>query len=174
MASNWQSQRGQINHNWLQNGVLVALKKAPGLISGKVRTRNLRRSLSDAIRSWEERRREIPGLLGRFEQEMSPRVFFDRVPLCRCKPETKKWLIPLVHSLWLQREDVEAKLRAAEDAYEAAERQYGTVREALEKLPETPDFAELKPFESILRDFTSACETLSRAISAFPHEIKVV
>ncbi len=173
MTSNWQTDRGQLNHNWLQNGVLVGLHHAVNLSSGMVRSQNVRVSLSDDVERWKERRNEVPEFLDRFENEMSPKVFFDRIPLCRCSPDTKSWLIPLIHELWLGREKIQEKIGAAKDAYATAEQAYTVVHVDLEKMPMTPTIEDLWPFERVLREFTVACETLSKAISALPHEIRV-
>lgn len=172
MASNWQTDRGQLNHNWLQNGVLVALNHAVRLASGGVRSSVVRQALVADVLRWDERRNEVPRFLGRFENEMSPKVFFDRIPLCRCSAETKDWLIPLTHELWLRREKVQEKIGKAKDAYDTAERAYEAVHADIKKMPKSPTIEDLWPFERLLREFTTACEALSHAISALPHEIR--
>lgn len=174
MASNWQTDRGQINHNWLQNGVLVALNHAVRIAAGGVRASSVRQSLTEDVARWYERRSEVPEFLDRFESEMSPQVFFDRIPLCRCSHDTKAWLIPLIHELWLGREKVREKIGTAKEAYETAERAYAVVHADLEKMPMTPTIEDLWPFERVLREFMAACENLSKAISVLPHEIRVV
>jgi regulator of sirC expression with transglutaminase-like and TPR domain len=113
-------------------------------------------------------------LLRRFENEMSPRIFFYQIPLCRCSDESKSWLVPLTHELWLRREKVKKKIDTAMEAYEAAEKAYETAHAALEQLPEAPTIEDLGPFKRILREFTTACETLSRVISVFPDESRCV
>ncbi|MCC5846786.1 MAG: hypothetical protein JJU29_01735 [Verrucomicrobia bacterium] len=172
MKNEWQTDRGQLNHNWLQNGVLVALNHAERIASDGVRSSVVRQTLAEDIQRWDERRIELPAFLDRFENEMSPKVFFERAPLCRCSAETKQWLIPLTHELWLGREKVQEKMAAAKQAYETAEQKYEVVHADLESMPETPTMEDLQPFERVLREFTTACESLSKAISAFPHEIR--
>jgi hypothetical protein len=174
VASNWQADRGQINHNWLQNGVLVGLHHALNISSGMVRSQNARGSLLEDVQRWQERRNELPEFLGRFENEMSPKVLFDRIPLCRCSIETRRWLIPLTHELWFRREKVQDKIGAAKEAYDNAELTYRAVQSNLGNIPESPTLEDLRPFERLLREFMTACEYLSRAISALPHEIRVV
>lgn len=174
MVNNWQTDRGQLNHNWLQNGVLVALNHALGITTGTVRTRNIRQTLIEDIERWQERRQELPALLARFEDEMSPKIFFDREPLSNCTEEDRSWLLPITHDLWLQREKVKEKIDAATAAYEAAEKAYEPLHAALGQLPEAPTKEEAGAFERLLREFTTSCETLSHAISAFPHEIRCV
>jgi hypothetical protein len=174
VSSRWQIDRGQLNHNWLQNGVLVGLHHALNISSGMVRSQNARGSLLEDVQRWQERRNELPAFLGRFENEMSPKVLFDRIPLCRCSVETRKWLIPLTHELWLRREKVQEKIALVKEAYKVAERTYERVHADLQKIPLTPTIEELWLFERLLREFTAACEDLSLAISALPHEIRVV
>lgn len=174
MASNWQTYRGQLNHNWLQNGVLVGLHHALNISSGMVRTQNARGALSEDVQRWQERHNEFSVFVGRFENEMSPKTVFDCMPLCRCSAETKGWLIPLTHELWLMREQVQEKVGLAKKAYEVAERTYERVQANLQNMPLTPTIEDLSLFARLLREFTTACEDLSRAISAFPCEIQVV
>ena len=174
MTLKWQIDRGQLNHNWLQNGVLVGLHHALGVAAGTVRPRNIRQTLAEDVLRWQERRQMVPQLLDRFENEMSPKVFFERIPLCRCSAETKGWLIPLTHDLWLRREKVQVKIATASKAYDTTERTYEAVQADLEKMPQSPTIEDLWPFERLLRAFTTACESLSSAISALPNEIHCV
>ena len=173
VTSKWQTDRGQLNHNWLQNGVLVALNHALGLVSGRVRSGNIVRTLTEDVHRWRERGAEIPPLLHRFEEEMSPRVYFTRPPLSRCRDETKQWLIPLIHHLWMCREQVTTQVGEAVAAHQVAELSYENVHEALQSLPALPSSEDLHRLEPLLREFTVACEALSRTISALPHEIRV-
>jgi hypothetical protein len=174
VLSRWQIERGQLNHNWLQNGVLVALNHAVRIASGDVRSSVVRQALTEDIQRWDERRTEVPGFLERFENEMSPKVFFDRVPLFRCSDETKGWLIPLTHELWLRRETVREKIGKAKMVFAHANQVYETVHADLAKIPESPSIEDLKPFGRLLHEFTVACEALSKAISSLPHEIRCV
>jgi hypothetical protein len=174
VASIWLVDREQLNHNWLQNGVLVALNHALSVVAGTVRPRKIRQTLDEDVRRWQERRQEVPELLNRFENEMSPKVFFDRAPLCRCTDETKGWLIPLTHELWLRREKVKEKIGTAKDAYDTVERTYQAVQSDLGKMPEFPNIQDLWPFERQLREFIVSCEALSRTISTFPHEVHCI
>jgi len=170
----WQISRGQLNHNWLQNGVLIALNHAVGVVAGTVRTRNARQTLAEDVKRWEEREEEVPAFLDRFEDEMSPKIFFQHAPLSRCSDETPNWLIPLTHELWLKRENVKEKVGRAREAYELAVLTYRAVCAELERLSEAPTAEDIQRFSPALREFTGACEALSRAISAFPHEVRCV
>ncbi len=174
MTTNWQNDRAQLSHNWLQNGVIVALYHAMGVVIGRVRVREVRKTLNEDIIRWCERHHEFSDLLIRFEAEMSPKVFFDQVPLCRCSDETKEWLIPLTHELWMRRENVKEKNASAMVAFQTVECAYEKACSAFEALPESPVAEDMELLGLRLRDMTTACETLARAISAFPHEIRCV
>lgn len=174
MATSWQTCRGQLNHSWLQNGVLVALNHALALTEGRVRTRNLQAALLEATGRWEEQRREIPKLVSEFEEEMSPCALFDQLPLGRCQPRFRAWLVPTVHVLWLRREGVPEKVKAARTAYDDAQCRYAAACAVLGALPEVPSTGELELLGQLLRELVAACQALSRAISAFPHEVRVI
>jgi hypothetical protein len=170
----WQMDRSRLNHNWLQNSVLVALHHAVNVTAGRVLLGNPKRVLVEDVARWKERRQDVLELLGRFESEMSPSVLFGQIPLIRCSNETKDWLVPLTHELWLRREKVQEKMDAASDAYKSAESAYKTVKEALDALPESPTVDDLGPIELLLRAFTASCEALSRVVSTLPNEIRCV
>lgn len=172
--SKWQIDRGQLNHNWLQNGVLVGLNHALSIVNGSVRTSKVRKSLTNNVLRWQERKMELRELLVRFENEMSPRVLFETLPLCRCSEETKKWLVPIIHELWLKRENIMTKISVARESYQKVEVAFAQVSQSLNKLPETPAGEDYVSFVITLRLFTAACETLSQSISALPQEIRCV
>jgi hypothetical protein len=171
VPTSWQIQRSQLNHNWLQNGVLVGLNHALGVTSGRLKPKKVHQVLSRDIQIWKERRREVPTLLDKLESEMSPRVLFNRIPLRLCKDETKQWLIPLIHGYWLRREKIREKIRTAKKTYHDAERNYLLVKAGLDGMPESAEVREMKACERRLREFKDSCEALSLAISALPREI---
>ena len=174
MNSKWQIDRGQLNHNWLQNGVIVALNHAFGITSGKVRPINVRQTLFDDLDRWQERHQELPILIDRFEDEMSPKIYFDHEPLSNCTEEVRGWLLPLTHDLWLLRERVKEKIDTAMSAYKVANQAYEQLHSALVQLSNVPKCEELGSFQLLLQEFMNACETLSQAISVFPQEIRCV
>ena len=171
LVNEWQMQRGYLNHNWLQNGVLVALNHARVVVSDKVRAKNARQTMEDDISRWPERREDLVRLLRRFEEEMSPKVYFSFPPLSRCTNDIKRWLIPFTHERWLVRENVKDKIKTALAAHKSAERAFKVTRITLNKLPEPATLASLQRVDSSLKDFISACETLSEAISVLPNRI---
>lgn len=168
----WQVDRGQLNHNWLQNSVLIGLRHALSTVSGGVRPANIRKTIVEDILRWQERRHDLSLLLERFENEMSPKVFFDVLPLSRCSDETKAWLVPVTHELWLQREMVKEKISANLMAFEYGQKCYQALNAALEKVPEAASVEDVQALEPLLLEFTKACEALSGSISSLPHEIR--
>ncbi len=170
MYYRWQDERNQLNHNWLQNGVLVALNHALSVVSGNVRCSSARRTLTEDVARWTERSGDMPGFLDRCENEMSPRALFRIVPLCRCSDETKRWLEPLIHERWLEREQIHEKIFRAKSYYASAEHHYGILLALLRGLSNSPD-DDISSCLKALHDFTGECQNLSNAISALPHEI---
>lgn len=174
MKTAWQTERGQLNHNWLQNGVLVSLNHALRVVDGKVRSANMHQTLGEDVARWQERRGDIEALLGRFEDEMSPKALFEHEPLRRCTQQIRLWLTPLVHELWMGREKVAEKIDRAMDAYHSAEQAYNQVRSELDQLPVEIAPQGLLPFKQSLDEFIAACDALSQSISALPDEIRCV
>lgn len=174
MVSKWQADRSHINHGWLQNGVLVGLRHAQGISRGAVRSRSPGKAISEDVMRWSERRQEVPQLLDRFEVEMSPRVLFERIPLVRCTEETKRWLIPIIHELWLTRGHFDERIAQAREAYDAVEGAYKDMLNAVQKLPGSPSSSDLNDVDHSLNAFATSCEWLSRCISDLPRDIRCV
>jgi hypothetical protein len=170
-VASWQTDRSQLNHNWLQNVVLVGLRHALEIVAGGVRPHGVHRALSADVLRWAVRGQETRRLLLRFEEEMSPRLFFDVPPLSRCSLETKGWLVPVTHQLWLSRERVADGIAAGLAAYDAVEHAYGAVAAALQALPDAMTAEDLREFRVPLETFAAACESLSHAISDLPRRI---
>ncbi|MCX7176045.1 MAG: hypothetical protein NT159_19400 [Proteobacteria bacterium] len=171
MLPQWQIERGQLNHNWLQNGVLVALNHALSISFGMVRPGDIPRTLTEDVGRWPERRAELSLLLDRFEDEMSPKIHFAYPPLSHCPAETLDWLKPLVHELWLQRWGILEKIDAAKDAYRAADRAFLPVVSALSNLPRTPAPDDLRLVSLLLQTFIEQCQALADSISALPQRV---
>ncbi|MBK5275592.1 MAG: hypothetical protein JJE30_11140 [Desulfuromonadales bacterium] len=170
ISPQWQIDRGQLNHNWLQNGVVVALNHASGICTGTVRPRDITRSLSEDINRWQERSTELSSLLNRFVVEMSPRIYFNSPPLSRCPEETRSWLEPLTHELWLQR-GMREKIDAAKAAYQKADSAFQKIYAELSNLPSSPTTDDLKPACSQLQTLIARCQALADSISALPHRV---
>ena len=173
-TSKWQIDRGQLNHNWLQNVVLVGLGHSFEVCAGGVKPYSVRRALLMDVLPWHTRRAELHQLLRRFENEMTPKMFFDLPPLSRCSVATKEWLVPVTHQLWLAREKVPEKISSALSAYVATEHAYNPLCAAVEALPEDSTVESLEPIELLLKTFAKACESLARSISALPRSISYI
>ena len=174
MKTNWQTDRGQLNHNWLQNSVLVALNHALRVADGKISSRNLYQTMYEDIVRWQERSCEIPELITRFNEEMSPKVFFEHEPLHRCAREIRSWLVPLIHELWVRREKVSEKIKTAMASYDTAEQAYKNLHSRIKDLSQEQAEEDLVVIRQILNDFIHACEKLSLSISNFPQKIRCV
>ena len=174
MKTSWQTDRGQLNHNWLQNSVLVALNHALRVADGKISSRNPYRTMYEDIVRWQERNCEIPKLIARFNEEMSPKVFFEHEPLNRCATEIRSWLVPAIHELWVRREKVSEKINTAMTSYDTAEQAYKNLYSRMKDLSQEQAAEDLSSIRQILNDFIQACEMLSLSISNFPHTIRCV
>lgn len=174
MSLRWQADRSHINHGWLQNGVLVGLRHAQSISRGTVRSRAPRGVISENVWRWMEGRGEVLRLLNRFEDEMSPRVLFQIAPLCRCSDATKRWLVPVIHELWMDRGRIREKIKEVQTAYEAVERTYEDALAVIERLPVSPSSTELHPVDEALGSLATSCEQLSQFISALPRDIQCV
>lgn len=152
----------------------MSLRHAQGISRGAVRSSSSRRAISEDVLRWRERRGEVPQLLERFETEMSPRALFDLLPLSRCTEATRRWLIPVIHELWLARGHLREKIAKAMKAYGEAERVYEHALAEIEKLSDSPSIAELLEIDKSLNAFTTSCELLSRCISDLPRDIRCV
>jgi hypothetical protein len=171
ISPQWQVDRGLLNHNWLQNGVLVALNHALNVASGKVRARDVKETLIQDIHRWQERQAELTALLGRFEEEMSPNVLFEQIPLSRLSPETRNWLLPLAHHLWLLRTGAGDKIHAAMVAFREAAQAFRVVDSALIDLNGTPTSDNLRLVSVLLQAFIERADNLAESISALPSRI---
>ncbi len=171
MAPRWQRERDQLNHNWLQNVVLMAANHALGVTAGAVIAGDARQTLAEDIRHWRERGGEISVLLDRLEAEMSPAVYFKIPPMSLCPDDTKRWLVPLTHELWRRRNRLGGAIARARACHSGVESVFQDLTSLLDGMPQGMDAASLKRIDPVLQQFTSQCRALSGAISALPREV---
>lgn len=169
ISPQWQMERGWVNHVWLQN-VLVTLNHAERVCFGEVRPRDIIKSLSEDINCWQEQSPKLASLLDRFETEMSPRIYFDFPPLSNYPKETRSWLEPLTHELWLKR-GMREKIEATKAAYKKTDNAFKRCYSALARLSPSPAPDDLKPFCSKLQILIKCCQALFSFISALPHRV---
>jgi hypothetical protein len=172
IALNWRVERGQLNHNWLQNSVLVGARHALSILDGRVRTTNLIQILKDDVWRWRERNHELTSLLSRFEEEMSPKTLFCQLPLSRCSDQTKEWLVPLIHDIWLHRHNVRERIREIEESYRRAEKSFVNLSIAIASVPETCGIQDVRDLRPLFTQFADSCENLATGISSLPHELQ--
>src|ERR1039457_499178 len=97
-AAEWQKRRGELNHDWLKNRLILPLSKWLNIIDGDVEDPGFQsETLRLLLREWVESYPKIVTLLKDVESEMSPRSLFEEAPLHRCDPETLQWLPALCH-----------------------------------------------------------------------------
>jgi len=171
MKDNWQQKRSVLNHDWLKNEFIKLLDSFI-LDLASMSNWNTREEmfLREDLTTWETNSPEIRMLLLNAESALSPSTFLDRPPLNACPHDTKDWLGPLIHHLWLVRVPVKQWISEALNAYEESEKKYLTIQKNL-KLALKNNAMDLKPeFER----FADAVLKLSKAISRLPHKIEVV
>jgi len=171
MTPYWQTRRSSFNHDWLKNkylnrltGFLERLKTPdPDIV-------RLARFIEEDFPEWEMRRDEILNLVASFEEEMSPRSLFEQGQLNQCDENTKRWLLELVHTLWMVRYPVKEWVITTREAIQIANDKYDHIAKKLKGqkvgLP-----GNLKSLLTFFLEFKGACERLSKTISYFPHEV---
>lgn len=102
LTPEWQTERSRFNHDWLQNELinhLIALMALPE------DTLN-RQSIAINIKQWEEQISRIQNLIDSIEYDMSPARLFEQPPLSNLAECHKKWMIPLLHKYWCEKNNI--------------------------------------------------------------------
>lgn len=174
MQENWQKRRSVFNHDWLKNQFMPALAKLINIIDHRVRDDNFVESfLTLTLPVWEPHLSELMSILRDFENEMSPRRLFDRLPLSGCSPQTREWLASVTHSLWLRRKPVDQWIAEAIRQAEMTNSAYIRIRQKLQNGVTARTVGSLQPIRSQFAEFRDCCEALASAISQFPREVDV-
>lgn len=110
----WATRRARLSHDLVSNRLVQRLMGLQRMAEGRV-------ELAEAPDyglggMWAQIRAECRELHATLFLEMSPRALFEEPPLCHCSEETKVWLIPYTHQLWLQRTEAEARAADLEAA----------------------------------------------------------
>jgi len=169
--SGWARRRATFNHDRLKNGVCLSLVAV---------VRSLRGDTSDPVAeneflrtvlpSWPGLLAEAKQLVATFEEEMSPAVLFNRLPLSRCDPHTRAWLLPLVNLNWRTRicydDLIEEALGAVADGQFSWELLSA-------RLTGVQSDGELKAAADLVTALSAACRRLARAFERFPGTIAV-
>ncbi len=174
MVRDWQRRRSAFNHDWLKNRFLTALASFMNILDGLVDDiETEKRFVQETLPQWPERAIEASRLISDFESQMSPRVLFRQLPLCRCGSATKSWLPDLLHELWRHRVNTDAMCADACDALFRAEAAYQQAMDSMHCV-DPREIEALRPFRDRFEAFHAACQQLAQSIHKFPDRIKVV
>ena len=107
----WEHRRATLSHDAVKNELIPAVFKLCNVVGGKVEDDEFLAAFSRAFpRRIETVLSEVEHLCATAEESLSPRQYFDVVPLSRCDAQTKSWLPASVHHLWLARSGLHARL----------------------------------------------------------------
>jgi hypothetical protein len=127
--------------------------------------------LMSVFPEWEVHCGELLQLATGFPEEMSPRIYCDCEPLCRCDADTRAWLGALMHKLWLSRYPVQLWMEAAVDSVHAAQETYHRLQSALATIGPDCDLMELRPLRDQFREFRLRCQEVGTKFGEFPCEV---
>lgn len=165
-ASEWQARRARLNHDWLKNIFLPAIREARNIALGRLEDSEAESAfLNCRLPVWQQRYPTILNLLNTCEDHVSPRACFRLPPLSLCDPDTLVWLPDLVHTLWLSRTDILGRIDAVKMLAQQAQEAYEMLEGALQ---DRPSFVGETKVANALSEFDRACLDLSDGISSLP------
>jgi len=159
-SSTWHERRARFNHDFLKNVFKNHMKSMAMLFDQKCGKSLglMREHLTNDMPTWKIKREEAHDLVDSFLSEASPRSLLDRPPLMRLPPETRSWLGPLVHQLWLARHSIKDHHLAMENALIEMDRAYSNFMKEAEpdRLRSAEDLESIKPHFQVLFDRCNA------------------
>jgi hypothetical protein len=171
----WQRRRSAFNHDWLKNQYLTALGSWLNLLDSKITDPVLEMTfVKEIFPQWESISQEALSLAYSFEQEMSPRCLFDRLPLLRCDKQTKCWLGDTMHNLWIARYKVQELVHKALLEVEKADTVYAQLQRVLQDCEDIQSVPTLRVFREQFAEFRACCQGLAKVVEGFPNGIKVI
>jgi hypothetical protein len=171
-AESWQKRRSEFNHDWLKNQYIPALAKCQNLLDGRIEDEEFEGSfLRRIFPLWEQRRADALEIITLYEQMMSPAGLLNAPPLVRLCDGEKRWLGPVLHSLWLSRTHADKFATDAAEVVRRVDASYFLLKQSLGDAP--TDAAALRPFARQFSDFRKSLQELANVMSAFPREINV-
>lgn len=175
LGAHWQTARSDFNHDWLKNQFLNALDTfEKRLASERISAQELEEFRDEDFPGWERRRADAERLASTFAEAMSPQNLFQEPPLCRADDETKAWLAPLVHELWMARHSVDHRVQELRRLIEAVDEAYGRCRRAFDEVEGSSKPENLASRISDFHDLLECTRALSQCLSRFPRKIEVV
>lgn len=168
-TSEWQHRRSKFNHDWLKN---VYLNNLDGFLaifrSSKPDKTLVKEFLEEDFPQWKEKMKEGEWLLDSFEETMSPKTFFEKLPLSRMKNNDKKWATELIHANWMARHSIEEKIAQSKKCLKKANEDYTALDGKLKQIERNP--SELKNILPEFKNFRASCLAFSRSLSKFPRK----
>jgi hypothetical protein len=171
----WQRRRSEFNHDWFKPKYLIALQSFLERLQAEDlgSITRLREFVEMDFPVWGKCSTDAWWLIQHFEQEMSPVGLFNTEPLSRCGGETKEWLAPLIHALWLERRAVRQSLARAEILLNRVDEGFAMLSTNLPRV----DDGYLQQLQSNLpawKKFVDDCFNFSQYLSEFPHTVEVL
>lgn len=164
LREDWLMRRGRVNHDCLQNDIIMALNAFFQEIEDNGFESDIT-GIRSALDSWGKLRGEAERLVSNFQQHMSPRNLFDSSPLDQCSDETKEWLGDVVHLLWFsQHKETASKTLETLLLTDAASVEVGELVSAWER----GDITDLwQAGRERFSNFRECCDNLSDSIAEF-------
>jgi len=171
MLNEWQKRRSDLNHRRLGNQFRTTFGNAVNVLKGKVRwSGSTSDVLLECITEWRTISTDASSLLTTFEEEMSPRFYFNVPPLHNCDSETQSWLPQLIHELWLRRYPITTWVADAQVALRQAD---SVCAEINTMLPAAGNAQALPAIILKTTLFQEACDEVVERISVLPHILLV-
>lgn len=118
----WSSRREYLNHHLVKNQLIMLLYNLERVAKGLVVSSDDSGDLANNLRKlWNNIQEDSRELHATVIDEMSPKVHFDKPPLCHCSEETVQWLKPFAHEQWRSKTQVDARRAVLAAAIERAE-----------------------------------------------------
>jgi hypothetical protein len=165
----WSCRRKAINHSWLQN---VFLESVCDTIERLRLTEpdwtSAMSAFHNRISEWTVQKDALEELVDSFEVEMSPVVLFKKPPLSYEQTHTKEWMMPLVHSLWKQRNGIRKKLQVVRESISRTD----VICKRLEMECKSKQ-RDLGQIVDLLQELETACLALASSIHILPDGVLV-
>ncbi|MFC1606842.1 hypothetical protein ACFL47_02635 [Candidatus Latescibacterota bacterium] len=168
----WQKRRSDFNHDWLQNNFIVTLSDwNRNIQKGKWHLISNQLFEQEIVDPWNTSDDQIPALLLDYTEYMSPRTFLvDSDHIKNMTPGWQHIIGDMMHSLWLVRYDVLARIKEVSDANTASNQAFDTLKSAFANALEKQDT------ELLLRlfdEFKGHCLALRQALSPLESSIRI-
>jgi hypothetical protein len=172
MTASWQKQRSRFNHDWLKNRYLPAVAKWINILDELVEDPAFEDEfLRSILPQWEQQSRHALDLVDAFTREMSPERLMGQTIFSNFSEESRRWLGPLLHELWLSRYPVAEWQFNARDAILKSISQYSEIK----MTPKPQQYTRLEKEETRNQfvAFQNCCHAVARSIEVFPSKLLI-